>query len=195
MTGKDNLYSPFSVLKEGVFLKRLVGIVLAVSIVFILLPKLEAWASPMVQEIQITGNQHIDTEEILQAIMSKAGEPLLEQRIREDIQAIYDIGFFSYLSVSKEQGKDGLILIFQVEENKIINEISLEGIDVKEVNQIKKLLTFKEKDLFNFIQVKKSKDKIIQFYYRKGFLAASVNIFSENDESNGCKVIINIRKG
>lgn len=195
MTRKDNLCSPFSVLKEGVFLKRLVGIVLALSIVFIFLPKLEVWASPMVEEIQVKGNQYIDTEEILQVIKSKVGEPLSEQRIREDIQAIYDIGFFSYLSALKEKKKDGLIIIFQVEENKIINEISFEDIDGKEVNEIKKLLTFKEKDLFNFIQVKKSKDKITQFYYKKGFLAASVNISNENDESNGCKVIVNIQKG
>ncbi len=195
VTRKDNLCSPFSVLKEGVFLKRLVEIVLALSIAFILLPKLEVWASPMVQEIQVKGNQYIDTEEILQVIKSKVGEPLSEQRIREDIQAIYDIGFFSYLSALKEKEKDGLILIFQVEENKIIDEISFEGINGKEINEIKKLLTFKEKDLFNFIQAKISKDKITQFYYKKGFLAVSVNIFDENDESNGCKVTINIQKG
>jgi len=195
VTRKDNLCSPFSVLKERVFLTKLVGIVLTLSIVFIFLPELEAWASPMVEEIQVKGNQYIDTEEILQVIKSKVGEPLSEQRIREDIQAIYDIGFFSYLSALKEEEKDGLILTFQVEENKIINEISFEGIDGKEVNEIKKLLTFKEKDLFNFIQVKESKDKITQFYYKKGFLSASVNISNENDESNGCKIIINIQKG
>lgn len=195
VTRKDNLCSPFSVLKEGVFLKKLVRIVLGLSIVFIFLPKLEVWASPMVEEIQVKGNQYIDTEEILQVIKSKVDEPLSEQRIREDIQAIYDMGFFSYLSALKEKEKDGLILIFQVEENEIINEISFEGIEGKEVNKIKKLLTFKERDLFNFIEVKKSKDKISQFYYKKGFLAASVTIFNENDESNGCKVIVNIQKG
>lgn len=195
MTREDSLCFPLSVLKERVFLKRLIGIILALSVVFIFLPKLEVWASQMVEEIQIKGNQYIDTEEILQVIKSKVGEPLSEQRIREDIQAIYDIGFFSYLSVLEEKGRDGLILIFQVEENKRINEISFEGIDGKEVNEIKKLLTFKEKDLFNFIQVKKSKDKITQFYYKKGFLSASVNIFNENDGSNGHNVIINIEKG
>ncbi|GAF85520.1 unnamed protein product, partial [marine sediment metagenome] len=86
-------------------LKRLVGIVLALSIVLIFLPKLEVWASPMVEEIQVKGNQYIDTEEILQVIKSKVDEPLSEQRIREDIQAIYDIGFFSYLSALKEKEK------------------------------------------------------------------------------------------
>ena len=169
MRRKDNLCSPFSVPKEGVLLKRLVGIVLALSIVLIFLPKLEVWASPMVEEIQVKGNQYIDTEEILQVIKSKVDEPLSEQRIREDIQAIYDIGFFSYLSALKEKEKDGLILIFQVEENKIINEISFEGVDDKEVNKIKKLLTFKQKDLFNFVEVKKSKDKITQFTTKKVF--------------------------
>ena len=191
---RDNLCSPSSVVREGVFLKRLIGIVLALSIAFVLLPKLEVYASPMVQEIQVEGNQYIDTEEILQVIKSKVDEPFSEQKIREDIQAIYDIGFFSNLSALKEQGKDGLILIFQVEENKIINKISFEGIDGKEVNRIKKLLSFKEKDLFNFIQVRKSKEKIIQSYHKKGFLAVSVNILHENDKSNGYSVIINIQK-
>lgn len=195
MTRKDNIYSPFSVLKEGVFLKRLVGIILALLIVFIFLPKSEVWASLMVKEIQIKGNQYIDTEEILQVIKSKVGQPLSEQRIKEDMQAIYDMGFFPYLSVFKEEEKDGLILIFQVEENKKINEISWLGINSKEVNQIKKLLTFKEEDLFNFLEVKESKDRITQFYYKKGFLAASVNISLANGKGNNAEVIISIQKG
>lgn len=195
MTRKDNIYSPFSVLKEGVFLKRLVGIILALLIVFIFLPKSEVWASLMVKEIQIKGNQYIDTEEILQVIKSKVGQPLSEQRIKEDMQAIYDMGFFPYLSVFKEEEKDGLILIFQVEENKKINEISWLGINSKEVNQIKKLLTFKEEDLFSFLEVKESKDRITQFYYKKGFLAASVNISLANGKGNNAEVIISIQKG
>ena len=194
MTKEDNLYSPSPVLKEGVFLRRLVGVVVALSIAFIFLPKLQAWASSVVQEIQIEGNQYIDTEEILQVIKSKVGDPFSEQRIIEDIQAIYDMGFFFNLSVLEEEEKDGVILIFQVEENKIVDGINFGGIDGKEVNQIKKLLTFKENDLFNFIEVKKSKDKITQFYHKKGFLTASVNIFTENDESNGYNVIIDIQK-
>ena len=163
----NNIYYPLSILKEGVFLKGLGRIVLAVSIIIIFFSASEIWASSIIKEIRIQGNQYIKSEKIARVIKSKVGEPLSEQKIKEDMQAIYDMGFFYGLSVFKEEEKDGVILIFQVKENDKIDKIDLKGVDSKEINKVKKLLTFKEGDLWNFTQIKESKDKITQFYYKK----------------------------
>jgi len=192
---KNDIHFPLSIFKEGVFLKKLGEIVLAVLIVFIFLPGWEVWASSVIQEIQIQGNQHIKEEEITKVIGSKVGEALSQQKIREDIQAIYDMGFFSYISVFKEEGTDGLILVFQVEENEKIDEINFQGVDSEEINKVRKLLTFKEGDLWNFIQTKESKDKISQFYHKKGFFSAVIDILLEKREKSGHQVIISVQRG
>jgi len=191
----NDIYYPLSILKEGVFLKGLGKIVLAVLIILIFFCASEIWASSIIKGIRIRGNQYVKSEEITKVIKSKVGESLSEQKIREDMQAIYDMGFFSDLSVFKEEEKDGLILTFQVKENGKIDKIDLKGVDSEEINKVRKLLTFKEGDLWNFTQIKESRDKITQFYYKKGFFSASVNILFEDNNKSGHRVIINVQKG
>lgn len=192
MMKRDDFYHP---LKEGVFLRLVFKISLLLLFTFIFLPKLEAQTSLIIKEIQIEGNQYVEEEEIRKLIKSKVGESLSEEKIREDMQAIYDIGVFSSLSVLKEETEDGVILIFQVKENGQITEIEFEGIESKEISKVKKLVTFKEGELWNFNKTKETREKILQFYYKKGFFSTSIDIFYVSLEKNSYKVIIKILKG
>lgn len=195
MLEKSNIHYPLCVLKEGVFIKRLCRIVPAVLLILTFLSTGAVWASSIIEEIRIEGNRHIKTEEIHKVIKSKVGELLLEQKVREDMQAIYDMGVFSYLSVFKEKGTDGLILIFQVEENERIGKVSFEGVDSKQIKKLRKLLTFEEGDLYNFVRVRETKDKIIHFYREKGFFSASVSILPKDGKESGWEVVISVQKG
>jgi len=188
----DDFYHP---LKEGAFLRLVFKISLLFLFTFIFLPKLEAQTSLIIKEIQIEGNQYVEEEEIRKLIKSKVGESLSEEKIREDMQAIYDIGVFSSLSVLKEETEDGVILIFQVKENGQITEIEFEGIESKEISKVKKLVTFKEGELWNFNKTKETREKILQWYHKKGFFRASIEIFYVSLEENGYKAIIEVLKG
>ena len=192
MMKRDDFYLP---LKEGVFLRLVFKISLLLLFTFIFLPKLEAQTSLIIKEIQIEGNQYVEEEEIRKLIKSKVGESLSEEKIREDMQAIYEIGVFSSLSVLKEETEDGVILIFQVKENGQITEIEFEGIESKEISKVKKLVTFKEGELWNFNKTKETREKILQFYYKKRFFSTSIDIFYVSLEKNSYKVIIKILKG
>jgi len=50
---------------------------------------------PRVVSIEIEGNQKVPAEEVLQVVSTRIGDPLLEPRIRRDMQAIFDIGYFT----------------------------------------------------------------------------------------------------
>ncbi len=182
-------------LKEGVFLRLAFRISLLVLFAFVCLPRLEAQIFPIIREIRIQGNQYSEEDEIRKVIKSKLGEPPSEEKIREDMQAVYEIGVFSCISVLKEETEDGVILIFQVIEIGQITEIEFEGIESKEISKAKKLLTFKEGELWDFNKVKESREEILQFYHKKGFFSASVEIFYVSMEEDGCKVVIKILKG
>ena len=97
----------------------------------------------IIREIQIQGNSYVKDEEIKKVIVSKVGEPLSEERVREDMQAIYDMGFFSDLKAFKEDVEGGLRLIFEVKENKKISEIIFEGVEESEVPKLKRLISLK----------------------------------------------------
>ncbi len=182
--------------KEGVFAKK-VGetLILAFSLAVFFLSGSMVQASPTIREIQMQGNEHTQTEKIKEVIKSRIGESLSEEIIREDMQAIYEMGVFSSLKVLKEEMTDGVRLIFQVKENEEIAQIEIQGVSRREKNKIKSLVTFKEGELWNFKKIKETRDKILAFYEKKGYFSTSVDISQIGLEKNRCKVILGIREG
>jgi len=48
-----------------------------------------------VAEVRIEGNQNVPAESILLVMDTKSGRPFSAERLRQDLQAIYDMGFFA----------------------------------------------------------------------------------------------------
>ncbi|NQS90285.1 outer membrane protein assembly factor BamA [Patescibacteria group bacterium] len=149
----------------------------------------------MIKEVRIQENHWIEEDEIKKVIKSKVGESLSEEKVREDMQLIYDLGYFSSLKALKEDTPEGIILIFVVKENQNIAEIEFRGVKGKEINELKKMLTFENKELWNFNKIKKSKEKITEFYHKRGYLSAKIDIFPLVIEKNQCKAVIDVDKG
>lgn len=181
--------------KEGVFVKKIGEIlILAVLLAIFFLSGSMAQTFPIIREIQIQGAKHIKTEKIKEVIKSRVGEPLSEKIIREDMQAIYEMGFFSSLKTLKEEVTDGVRLIFRVKENEEIVKIEIKGVSEKEKNKIKRLITFKEGELWNFKKIKETRDKILTFYDKRGYFSTSVDLFSIGLEKGKCKAVLTIKK-
>jgi len=183
--------------KEGVFVRKVGEIlILAVLLAIFFLSGSMAQTSPVIREIQIQGAKHIKTEKIKEVIKSRVGEPLSEEIVREDMQAIYEMGFFLSLKALKEEVTDGVKLIFQVKENEEIAEIEIKGVDRREKKKIKSLITFKEGELWNFKKIKETRDKILAFYDKKGYFSTSVDLFQVGlPEKDKCKAILSVKKG
>ena len=149
----------------------------------------------IIKEIQIQGNSYVKDEEIKKVIVSKVGEPLSEERVREDMQAIYDMGFFSDLKAFKEDVEGGVRLIFEVKENKKISEIIFEGVEESEVPKLKRLINLKRDRLWNFKEAREDKEKILEYYHKKGFFSASVNVSCLPSGKETCKAVFNVQRG
>ncbi|UCG94156.1 MAG: outer membrane protein assembly factor BamA [Candidatus Aerophobus sp.] len=190
-----NAECPLDGQKEGVFVRKVGKIlILAVLLAIFFLSGSMAQVSPIIREIQIQGAKHIKTEKIKEVIKSRVGEPLSEEIVREDMQAIYEMGFFSSLKTLKEEVTDGVRLIFQVKENEEIVKIEIKGVSKREKNKIKRLITFKEGQLWNFKKIKETRDKILAFYDKRGYFSTSVDLFSIGLEKGKCKAVLTIKK-
>ncbi|MFQ6065719.1 MAG: outer membrane protein assembly factor BamA [bacterium] len=192
-----NSVGPLCGQKEGVFVRKVGKIlILAGLLPFFFLSESMAQAPPVIREIQIQGAKWIETEKIREVIKSRIGEPLSEKVIREDMQAIYEMGFFSSLKALKEEVTDGVKLIFQVKENEEIAEIEIEGVGRREKKKIKSLITFNKGELWNFKKIKETRDKILKFYNKKGYFSTSVDLFQVGlPEKDKCKAILSVKKG
>ena len=86
---------------------------------FLLCFSAAAWAQ-VVSALRVEGNNEVVSEHILRAVKTKVGDELNQQTVMDDIQAIYDQGFFSYVDAKAEADGKDLILTYVVTENPTI---------------------------------------------------------------------------
>lgn len=83
----------------------------------------------IVRLITIKGNVMIDTETIKAAILkTRLGEPAAEQKIIDDMRAIYDLGYFEDVQATIDPALGGVEVVFHVWENPVVREVTFSGV-------------------------------------------------------------------
>jgi outer membrane protein insertion porin family len=103
-------------------------------------------AQRLVEDVQITGNRRLRSEDVLYWVQTRQGDPFNPQQVERDLQAILALGFFDKVKsrVYTEDGpRGGVVVIFEVKELPIIRDLQFEGLhSVQESDLLK---AFREK--------------------------------------------------
>ncbi len=126
-------------------------------------------AAPVIKAIDVEGNVTVVKERILSVVQSKVGDPLDEDKIKEDLKRIYDLGFFKGVSVRGEPYEDGVKVIFVVEEFEQIKDVVIEGNTVVPTRKIREVMFLTEGMRFNANFFKRDIDRIVDLYRREGY--------------------------
>src|SRR3989304_3748298 len=82
---------------------------------------------PVVLAIEVVGNRHIPTEQILAVITLKVGDILTPEQLRRDGEAVAGLGWFADVSLRVESDPAGVRVVFLLVENPVITEVVVEG--------------------------------------------------------------------
>jgi outer membrane protein insertion porin family len=136
----------------------------------------------MVKSIEIKGNKSIGLSTITSKIKTRVGDEYLQNVISDDIKRLYNTGFFSDVSVDRQDYEGGFKVIFYVVEKSIVDKITFSKIRYYKPNGIlRKLKTKKGK----FLDKKELNDDIrtIQdLYQKKGLTDVDVKVETDTDE-------------
>ena len=128
-----------------------------------------------VKTIEITGNRKIEKDAIIQKLVTKTGDEYSAQHIREDVEALFKMGYFNDIEVSRNvTGKD-VTLTYKVLEKPSIAEITYEGNSEVKSEDIADATGIKAYQLLNMTKVKEAIDKVQKLYEDKGFFLAKVD--------------------
>lgn len=119
---------------------------------------------PKVVSIEVEGNKTVSSEEILQIISTRIGDPLLEPRIRRDMQAIYDSGYYTDVRLDTRYTSDGVRVIFRVLENPVVDEIVLEGNSVASSDKLRSLMQLETGKVLNTRILQNDLQSINKYY-------------------------------
>ena len=148
----------------------------------------------ILKEIIVTGNERISDETLIVYGEIQKNKNYTQEEINTIIKNLYDTKFFSKISINFSNG----ILKIVVEENPIINSITLQGEPTKKFTKaLLNFMTLKEKSSYIKNDVKKDVEIIKEFYNQLGYYSSKVEARTTKakDGNNLIDLIFIIDKG
>ena len=145
--------------------------------------------------ITVKGNQRIDTAAISLVIKSKAGEPLSQEKVSQDIKEIYKLGYFEDVKVESEKSDSGIILTYEVTERPIVREIRIVGSKEIKDEKIREAIILKPNSVFSAKDLTSSEKKVKKLYTDEGYYLAEVSAKSEKRGKNELRLVFTVSEG
>ena len=136
-----------------------------------------------VLDVRVVGNKTVSDTQILNAIRTKAGQPFDPRTVVEDYQRIYALRRFSRVEARYEDSKQGVSVVFDVEEQPPLNRIRVRGNRAFSTDTIRRVIERDTGRNFDPIMLAFAQSSIERIYRDKNFALAQVTLV--RDEKTG----------
>jgi len=128
-----------------------------------------------VTKISVTGNQKIPTDDIIYAVKTKPGMKLSEESVMNDLQSIYELGWFYDLAPVFTQVPEGVQLTYHVMENPVFQRVHVTGNEKMVTDKVEALLDLPQDQIINIKQVNAKVQDLESAYNASGYILARVS--------------------
>ncbi|HEU4728936.1 MAG TPA: outer membrane protein assembly factor BamA, partial [Kofleriaceae bacterium] len=129
-----------------------------------------------IERVQFRGNRKVEDDAIRVQLLSKPGTLYDASKVREDIRAMWKMGFFADVNVEAEVGPTGaLTLTFAVKEKPSIRKVLVAGNQELGLDKINEVIDLELDTIVDIGKIKKNREKIADQYVQKGFYLATVD--------------------
>jgi outer membrane protein insertion porin family len=129
-----------------------------------------------IERVQFRGNRKVEDDAIRVQLLSKPGTLFDAAKLREDIRAMWKMGFFADVNVEAEVGASGgLTLTFAVKEKPSIRKVLVAGNHELDLSKINEVIDLELDTIVDIAKIKKNREKIADQYVQKGFYLATVD--------------------
>lgn len=129
---------------------------------------------PLITQIDIVGAHKVEEATVRFKLKSRAGDPYSPEVVREDIKALYSLGYFEDIVVQADIFEGGLKLTFVLHEKPSIQSIRIVGNRKLTADKIKAKIDLVEGGIIPPGALAKNSEKIRLFYEEEGYYQARV---------------------
>ncbi|MGM0370280.1 MAG: BamA/OMP85 family outer membrane protein [Bacillota bacterium] len=122
-----------------------------------------------ITDIKVEGNEKVEKEEILDEVSTETDDKINNDKLQDDLQSIYDLGYFADVKINFQHHQDGMRLIFKVVENPTLEEIVIEGNQESSTKKLKEKLGVESGKTLNINTLKSGIKNINEYYQENGF--------------------------
>ena len=142
-----------------------------------------------IKKINIVGNARVSSATI-ESLVDKKINNIDTIYINNLTKKIYDTDFFSDVKISFNQD----VLTINVAENPIVNFFYINGVKDSDLDQVNKIITLKENNIFSSSKLKKDIEATREFLNAAGYYQATIVPEVIKIDNNQINLIINIDK-
>ena len=156
---------------------------------FLILTSIQA---EIINKIVIENNNRISDETIITYGEIEIGKNYNKSEINNILKNLFETNFFKNISLNLDNG----ILNIDVEENKIIQTVIIEGVPSESIKKsILKNLYSKDKSPFLIDKIKDDKTRILSSLNSSGYFLSEVNVETKENSNDTVDLIFNINLG
>jgi outer membrane protein insertion porin family len=125
--------------------------------------------------IHFRGNRKAEDDAIRANIATTTGEKLNLEQLREDLRAVWKMGYFDDVKVEATVTDDRVGLTFVFKEKPVIRKIYVAGNKELGLDKINEVLDLKKDTIVDPAKIKRNVEKVRDLYVEKGFYLAEVS--------------------
>ncbi len=149
----------------------------------------------VVSGVESQGNEHVSRDRILLGFGIRTGDELKPESVREGIRRLYEMGYFSDVSVEAEPTGEGSVrLIVIVEERPKVASIEITGSDRVSESDIESVLRMEVGAPYEASRLEDSRVAVLELYEREGFPYAKITTNIEETSGNRINVEFEIEE-
>jgi outer membrane protein insertion porin family len=164
-------------------------------LLLVLSPRIGAQDQPLVTQIDVVGARRVEEATVRFKLKSRVGDPYSPETVREDVKALYGLGYFEDIVVQADIFEGGLKLTFVLHEKPSIQSIRIVGNRKLATDKIKAKIDLVEGAIIPPGALAKNAEKIRLFYEEEGYYQAQVEGREDRISPQEVAVTFNIAEG
>jgi len=145
--------------------------------------------------VEVRGAKRVSPDAIRAAMGTRVGGEFDPAQVRKDVKAIFRMGYFSNVRFDAEEVPGGYRLTVIVEEKPIVSSVVIEENHEVDSQDLREVITVKERALFTDEKVKESARKMVEVYQNRGFYDAAIATSVREEADGSIRVSFRVAEG
>jgi outer membrane protein insertion porin family len=151
--------------------------------------------SATVASITPEGNERIDSGAILQKISTKPGDFYDPATLRQDLKAVFAMGYFDHVEIEAKDTEAGKNIIFRVQEKPLVGSVVITGAEDIGEQDVRDAANISPNSILNPTKVNEAVQKVKDLYKSKGYYNTEVTAKINAPANANAEVILEIEEG
>jgi len=148
-----------------------------------------------IQKITVKGNRRIEADAIMTQMQTREGEQVSPLRLREDLKAIYRMGYFTDVKFDISEIPEGQVLTVIVAEKPAIRDISIRGNTKVKDKTLLDAMGIKTLSVASESVIKEAIEKGLRIYREKGYYETDITYELLSISPQEVNLVFNVDEG